>query len=144
MSQIIRREGIAGLYSGLASGLIGVASTNFAYFYWYSFIRGSYLKLLKRQAAERQLSGGALAIALRIGTFMELVLGALAAALAQVFTIPVAVITTRQQTQIVEKRKPTKGRRVQLETLSYQLKQILTLKIPPLSLKRCRHFMSAG
>jgi len=38
-------------------------------------------------------------------TAMELSLGAVAGALAQLFTIPVAVITTRQQTQRKEDRK---------------------------------------
>ncbi|KAI9748466.1 MAG: ADP/ATP carrier protein [Lichina confinis] len=34
--KIVDDEGYIGLYSGLPSALIGVASTNFAYFYWYS------------------------------------------------------------------------------------------------------------
>jgi hypothetical protein len=65
--------------------LIGVASTNFAYFYWYTVIRGLYLSSQKTPAPP--------------GTLVELSLGAAAGAVAQVFTIPVAVITTRQQTQ---------------------------------------------
>ena len=39
------------------------------------------------------------------GTATELSLGALAGALAQIFTIPVAVVTTRQQTQPKGKKK---------------------------------------
>lgn len=39
------------------------------------------------------------------GTIVELSLGAVAGAVAQVFTIPVAVITTRQQTQKKGERK---------------------------------------
>ena len=39
------------------------------------------------------------------GTAAELSLGALAGAIAQIFTIPVAVITTRQQTQPKNERK---------------------------------------
>lgn len=78
-------EGVSGLYSGINGSLIGVASTNFMYFYWYSVVRTLYLK---SQKVSRDPS-----------TAMELSLGAAAGALAQVFTIPVAVITTRQQTQ---------------------------------------------
>jgi solute carrier family 25 (peroxisomal adenine nucleotide transporter), member 17 len=86
----------------LASGLIGVASTNFAYFYWYSFIRQNYVKLLSKRAVQNGLTGKELAQALQITTVMELTLGALAGALAQLMTIPVSVVTTRQQTQVVK------------------------------------------
>lgn len=78
-------EGIAGLYSGLSGSLLGVASTNFAYFYWYSIVRQAYTKYAARAQPPN--------------TAIELSLGAIAGALAQLFTIPVAVITTRQQTQ---------------------------------------------
>lgn len=64
--------------------LIGVASTNFAYFYWYTIVRTLYLKSRKTDANP--------------STVVELGLGAIAGAIAQVFTIPVAVVTTRQQT----------------------------------------------
>jgi len=75
----------------MSGALIGVASTNFAYFYWYSMVRTLYLKYAK---ATGQPS-----------TVVELSLGAVAGALAQLFTIPVAVVTTRQQTQSKEDRK---------------------------------------
>ncbi|CAG8607040.1 13073_t:CDS:2 [Dentiscutata heterogama] len=88
--KILKTEGILGLYTGLPSGLIGVASTNFAYFYWYSFIRTRY------QQARSTLS---------LSTAEELTLGALAGALAQIFTIPVSVVTTRQQTSTITERK---------------------------------------
>lgn len=85
INKIIADEGITGLYSGLAGSLLGVASTNFAYFYWYSVVRQAYTKYaLANQSPS---------------TPVELALGAIAGALAQLFTIPVAVITTRQQTQ---------------------------------------------
>ncbi|KAL8659293.1 MAG: hypothetical protein Q9226_000508 [Calogaya cf. arnoldii] len=83
--KIFEDEGIAGLYSGINGSLLGVTSTNFAYFYWYSTVRSLYLS---SQAVPRPP-----------GTAMELSLGAVAGAVAQVFTIPVSVITTRQQTQ---------------------------------------------
>ena len=78
-------EGMMGLYSGINGSLIGVASTNFAYFYWYSVVRTLYISSQK--------------IPKDPSTAVELSLGAAAGAIAQVFTIPVAVITTRQQTQ---------------------------------------------
>ncbi|CAG8500427.1 9368_t:CDS:2 [Racocetra fulgida] len=88
--KMLKAEGILGLYTGLPSGLIGVASTNFTYFYWYSFIRTRY------QQARSTSS---------LSTAEELILGALAGALAQIFTIPVSVVTTRQQTSSITERK---------------------------------------
>ncbi|KAL9623976.1 MAG: hypothetical protein Q9160_001729 [Pyrenula sp. 1 TL-2023] len=85
INKIIDDEGLAGLYSGFHGALIGVASTNFAYFYWYSTVRSLY-------ASSQTLPKPP-------NTATELSLGAIAGALAQVFTIPVSVVTTRQQTQ---------------------------------------------
>ncbi|KAJ5807857.1 hypothetical protein N7474_009126 [Penicillium riverlandense] len=89
--KIVEKEGTAGLYSGIAGALIGVASTNFAYFYWYSVVRTLYMASNKVPKPP--------------GTMIELSLGAVAGAVAQIFTIPVAVITTRQQTQPKGERK---------------------------------------
>lgn len=75
----------------MAGSLLGVASTNFAYFYWYTVVRSLYI-------ANRSLTAPP-------GTAIELSLGAVAGALAQLFTIPVAVVTTRQQTMSKSERK---------------------------------------
>ncbi|CAI4219471.1 unnamed protein product [Parascedosporium putredinis] len=91
LTRIVGDEGVAGLYAGITGSLIGVASTNFAYFYWYSIVRTLYLK-----------SGRA---SVPPSTLAELGLGAIAGAVAQIFTIPVAVVTTRQQTQRKDERK---------------------------------------
>jgi hypothetical protein len=86
ITSIMEHEGLSGLYSGMMGSLLGVASTNFAYFYWYSTVRTLYLS--KVQTGGKATS-----------TAVELSLGAVAGALAQLFTIPIAVVTTRQQTQ---------------------------------------------
>lgn len=91
MTKIVREEGIAGLYTGLYGSLFGVASTNFAYFYWYTIVRGLYIS---SQSLPTPPS-----------TAVELSLGAIAGGIAQLFTIPVAVVTTRQQTQPKGERK---------------------------------------
>jgi len=85
ISKIVADEGVIGLYSGINGALIGVASTNFAYFYWYSVVRTLYLSSQKIPSPP--------------GTLIELSLGAVSGAAAQIFTIPIAVVTTRQQTQ---------------------------------------------
>lgn len=91
VTKIVEKEGLSGLYSGIAGSLLGVASTNFAYFYWYSVVRTLYMASNKTPKPP--------------GTAIELSLGAVAGAVAQIFTIPVSVITTRQQTQPKSERK---------------------------------------
>jgi hypothetical protein len=91
VQRIAAAEGIHGLYVGMGGTLIGVASMNFAYFYWYSVVRAVYFRYNTSTAHP--------------STAMELSLGAVAGALAQVFTIPVSVVTTRQQTQAPDERK---------------------------------------
>ncbi|TFB01607.1 Peroxisomal adenine nucleotide transporter 1 [Trichoderma ghanense] len=92
ISRIVAEEGIQGLYAGMNGSLVGVASTNFAYFYWYTVARTLYTKSAGPSAAPPS-------------TAVELSLGAAAGALAQLFTIPVAVVTTRQQTASKADRK---------------------------------------
>lgn len=85
IKKVYSRGGWKALYNGLGGSLVGTVSTNFAYFYWYSLLRTLYV--------DRYAKGKALT------TATELFLGALAAAVAQLFTIPVSVVTTRQQTE---------------------------------------------
>lgn len=92
ISRIVAEEGIQGLYAGMNGSLVGVASTNFAYFYWYTVARTLYTKSAGPSAGAPS-------------TAVELSLGAAAGALAQLFTIPVAVVTTRQQTASKADRK---------------------------------------
>ncbi|KAF2429598.1 mitochondrial carrier [Tothia fuscella] len=91
ITKIVDDEGVKGLYAGMFGSLIGVASTNFAYFYWYTVVRTLYLSRTTTLTPP--------------GTVVELSLGAVSGALAQLFTIPIAVVTTRQQTQPKSERK---------------------------------------
>lgn len=91
ITKIVDDEGFLGLYAGIHGSLLGVASTNFAYFYWYSVVRTLYMSSKTLQKPP--------------GTIAELSMGAVAGAVAQLFTIPVAVVTTRQQTQSKLERK---------------------------------------
>jgi hypothetical protein len=68
----------------MAAGLFGTVVSSFSYFYFYSYIRTRYI-------ASRPPNTP-------ISTAMELALGAVAGALSQFFTLPIAVVTTRQQT----------------------------------------------
>lgn len=83
LTKIYKKKGIAGWYHGLASSILGSAAQSFSYFYWYSIVRLAYAALTKKS---KNL------------TAVELFLGALAAAISQLFTMPIGVITTQQQT----------------------------------------------
>ncbi|KAL7754191.1 hypothetical protein RI367_000172 [Sorochytrium milnesiophthora] len=86
--EIMQKEGVAGLYAGLPAGLLGTASANFTYFYYYNWIRRWW------QSNKYPTS-----------TAIELALGAAAGALSQLTTIPVSVVITRQQTSSRETRQ---------------------------------------
>ncbi|KIJ67031.1 hypothetical protein HYDPIDRAFT_150252 [Hydnomerulius pinastri MD-312] len=88
--QILKDEGVSGWYRGFAATMLNTFSMQYAYFFFYSFIRTSYIKRLTSK-----LPPGSKAPAL--STAAELSLGAAAGALSQIFTIPVSVIATRQQ-----------------------------------------------
>ncbi|KAI9218839.1 mitochondrial carrier domain-containing protein [Blastocladiella britannica] len=92
LATILETEGIAGLYAGLPAGLLGTASANFAYFFWYQSIRDYHARLRGPNAGPTS-------------TAIELLLGALAGALSQFTTIPVSVVITRQQTTPRAKRR---------------------------------------
>ncbi|KAF8802485.1 adenine nucleotide transporter [Phlegmacium glaucopus] len=90
MSRIYKQEGILGLYRGFGATMLNTFSMQYAYFFFYSFVRTSYINRL----AKKLPPGAKLP---PLSTAAELVLGAVAGALAQIFTIPVSVIATRQQ-----------------------------------------------
>ncbi|CCH42301.1 hypothetical protein BN7_1845 [Wickerhamomyces ciferrii] len=84
--KIYQKRGISGLYRGLSSSLLGTAVQSFTYFYWYSFVRKLWLKFKTLKKLNKLNS-----------TPEELLLGIVAAALGQLFTSPISVISTRQQ-----------------------------------------------
>lgn len=86
LKKIYARKGVLGWYHGLISSILGSAAQSFSYFYWYSLVRQTYSRLTKTAATFKHL------------TAIELFLGALAAAISQLFTMPIGVITTQQQT----------------------------------------------
>ena len=78
-------------------------TAEYAYFFFYSIVRTSYMK---RLAAKRPAGSAAAPLS----TAAELALGAVAGALAQIFTIPVSVIATRQQVGRSLDRPRSKGK----------------------------------
>jgi hypothetical protein len=83
LKKIYAKKGVLGWYHGLFSSIFGTAVQNFAYFYWYTIVKRVYHQIYKTAKPT---------------TAMELFLGALAAAISQMFTMPIGVLTTQQQT----------------------------------------------
>ncbi|KAF9453508.1 mitochondrial carrier [Macrolepiota fuliginosa MF-IS2] len=98
MLRIYQKEGISGLFGGFGATMLNTFSMQYAYFFFYSFVRGAYIKRLTKK-----LPPGSKLPAL--STAAELLMGAVAGALAQIFTIPVSVIATRQQVGRLNGRK---------------------------------------
>lgn len=86
LQKIYKKKGVLGWYHGLFSSIFGTAAQNFSYFYWYTIVKRVYANINKHIPNHKP------------STFMELFLGALAAAISQMFTMPIGVITTQQQT----------------------------------------------
>ncbi|KAK6462089.1 putative peroxisomal adenine nucleotide transporter protein [Scheffersomyces coipomensis] len=86
LQKIYAKKGILGWYHGLFSSILGTAAQNFSYFYWYTIVKRVYANLYKHIPNHKA------------NTLTELFLGALAAAISQLFTMPIGVITTQQQT----------------------------------------------
>ncbi|KAI0749678.1 adenine nucleotide transporter [Daedaleopsis nitida] len=110
LQSILREEGFMGYYRGFMATMLNTFSMQYAYFLFYSFVRTSYIK---RLAAKRPAGSAAPPLS----TAAELLLGAAAGALAQIFTIPVSVIATRQQIgRSLDKTKgKAKGKAADLE-----------------------------
>lgn len=88
--EILQKEGLGGMYRGFGATMLNTFSMQYAYFFFYSLVRTSYLKRLTARLPKGSKAP-------QLSTVAELLLGAVAGALAQIFTIPVAVIATRQQ-----------------------------------------------
>ncbi|CAI4851695.1 CEI_1a_G0056000.mRNA.1.CDS.1 [Saccharomyces cerevisiae] len=94
MINIFKEKGILGLYQGMTVTTVATFVQNFVYFFWYTFIRKSYMKhkLLGLQSLKSRDGP------ITPSTIEELVLGVAAASISQLFTSPMAVVATRQQT----------------------------------------------
>lgn len=82
--QIIAREGISGLYSGLESALVGISATNFVYYYFYEGTKTFY-ELSKRKAGK----------SLNLTTGESMLAGLIAGSATAILTNPIWVVNTR-------------------------------------------------
>jgi len=88
--RILREEGVAGLYSGFSSGLIGTVASQSVYYYWYALI-SSWLQARKKGQ--------------RLSVFDNLLGSSVAGILNVLMTLPIWTINTRMQTQRKKKER---------------------------------------
>jgi len=115
--EIIKREGVLGLYSGLNSSLLGVAVTNGAYYYFYERSRGIILSSRK---------GGK-----GLSTLESIVAGLVAGSATTILSNPIWVVQTSQavrgmdQSNVVTATGPSPSTKKMgfLETIRYILRK---------------------
>ncbi|KAL2167966.1 hypothetical protein VTG60DRAFT_605 [Thermothelomyces hinnuleus] len=85
VQNIIAREGVAGLYSGMSSALFGISVTNFVYYYWYEWTRAFFeAAAAKAGRASKKLT-----------TVESMIAGAIAGSATVILTNPIWVVNTR-------------------------------------------------
>ncbi|KAK4042760.1 peroxisomal membrane protein PMP47B [Parachaetomium inaequale] len=85
VQNIIAREGVVGLYSGLSSALFGISVTNFVYYYWYEWTRAFFeTAAAKAGRASKKLT-----------TVESMIAGAIAGSATVILTNPIWVVNTR-------------------------------------------------
>ncbi|KAF7595590.1 hypothetical protein BBP40_005626 [Aspergillus hancockii] len=92
--KILQEEGVSGLYCSLRGSIFSTISMELAYFYWSTKARIFYHPVVECHDWTNS-----------IGSLIELGLGAMGDAIAQLCTNPIVVIGTRQQTHMGHKRK---------------------------------------
>ncbi|THV08585.1 mitochondrial carrier [Dendrothele bispora CBS 962.96] len=88
VKEILEREGVLGLYSGLSSSLLGIAITNGVYYYFYERTRGI---ILKSRVGSKGLS-----------TMESIITGLIAGSATTIISNPIWVIQTSQAVQTMD------------------------------------------
>ena len=85
MRNIIAREGVSGLYSGLSSALFGISVTNFVYYYWYEWTRAFFEAAAAKAGRPSK----------KLTTVESMIAGAIAGSATVILTNPIWVVNTR-------------------------------------------------
>ncbi|SAM80936.1 related to peroxisomal membrane protein PMP47B [Ustilago bromivora] len=99
--KILQQEGVAGLYAGLSSSLIGIGVTNFVYYYFFEKCRETILKSKAKVAAAAATSATAtIANGGALTTFESILAGLIAGTATTVSTNPIWIVNTRQTVRV--------------------------------------------
>ncbi|PWZ00483.1 mitochondrial carrier [Testicularia cyperi] len=99
--KILQQEGVAGLYAGLSSSLIGIGVTNFVYYFFFEKCRETILKSKAKVAAAAATTATAtIAQGGALTTFESILAGLIAGTATTVSTNPIWIVNTRQTVRI--------------------------------------------
>lgn len=112
---IIKREGVSGLYSGLESALFGISITNFVYYYFYEGTRTMY-ENSKRASGNKTLN---------LSTVESIVAGAIAGSATVALTNPIWVVNTRMTVNGSTRKDPVTGKVLPAPSTLQTVKNIL-------------------
>ncbi|SPC67071.1 related to peroxisomal membrane protein PMP47B [Ustilago sp. UG-2017b] len=99
--KILQQEGVAGLYAGLSSSLIGIGVTNFVYYFFFEKCRETILKSKAKVAAAAATSATAtIANGGALTTFESILAGLIAGTATTVSTNPIWIVNTRQTVRV--------------------------------------------
>lgn len=107
LKEIVDKNGVRGLYQGLASDTLSNTLSNFLFFYFRSFFM-DYVKDRKRAQLPPPPAGGkgkGKAPSIVITAAEDLAIGALAGIVSRFFTTPLSNVTVRMQTSATPKEK---------------------------------------
>ncbi|GAV47974.1 hypothetical protein ZYGR_0I02700 [Zygosaccharomyces rouxii] len=91
--KVFKERGISGLYRGMSTSILANFIQSFCYFFWYTFVRRYYFRVKSSRAKKLGQTGRT-----SFSTLEELALGVVAGATSQLFTNPISIVSTRQQT----------------------------------------------
>lgn len=100
-SEILRRKGFRGLYSGLESALYGITLSNFIYYYFYELSSNTFLRAKVATGGNSRQKRG-------LTTMESMITGAVAGAITVIGTNPFWVANTRLMTRA--KEQGTRGK----------------------------------
>lgn len=102
--QVVRTEGLGGLYSGLKPSLLGVAASLGIYYYFYQLFKNKAEAIAVANRIKGRGDGS-------VGMFSWLVVAALAGSLNVLLTNPIWVLVTRMQTHTQAERKTLEAKK---------------------------------
>ncbi|KAF8076355.1 peroxisomal membrane protein PMP47B [Lyophyllum atratum] len=102
---IVKREGVLGLYSGLSSSLLGIAVTNGVYYYFYERSRGT---ILKSRTGGKGLT-----------TFESILTGIIAGSATTILSNPIWVVQTSQAVRTLKQSSPESHDEVTVKKLGF-------------------------
>ncbi|GAC96040.1 mitochondrial carrier protein [Pseudozyma hubeiensis SY62] len=105
LQEIVKQNGVKGLYQGLASDTLSNTLSNFLFFYFRSFFMDAVKERKRAKLPPPPANGKGKGKAIVITAAEDLAIGALAGIVSRFFTTPLSNVTVRMQTSANPKEK---------------------------------------